>query len=251
LDISRYFLIALFGNLFLPSSIGGDVLRIIGLCKNSNQKPKVVASVLLDRLTGFVSIVIISVASFSVGYKLIEDKILAVPILIMTICLFIGSVILFNKKVYHFCCRMFNIFPKFKKKLIEVHDDIELLKDSPAEGFKAIALSCLSQTIYVTIFFIAAKAMHQDIPLIYFFIFVPLICIASSFPSIGGLGVREFGAVYLFSKIGVDSSIAVSLSLLSFIYMVLIGLIGGVCYVFTLSSGRLQYPSSDESADSG
>src|SRR5574342_537265 len=59
-NVIRYFFIGLFGNLFLPSSIGGDVIKILGLCQYSDQKPRVVASVLLDRLSGFVSIAVIS-----------------------------------------------------------------------------------------------------------------------------------------------------------------------------------------------
>ncbi|MBU4333725.1 MAG: flippase-like domain-containing protein, partial [Candidatus Omnitrophica bacterium] len=72
-DITRYYLVGLFGNLFLPSAIGGDLIKIYGLCKGSNQKARVVASVLLDRLSGFASIVIVAVTSFVVGYKYIQN----------------------------------------------------------------------------------------------------------------------------------------------------------------------------------
>ena len=126
-----------------------------------------------------------------------------------------------------------------------MHYDIMLLKNNKREGFKAIGLSCLSQFFFSCTFFLVAKALHQDIELIYFLIFVPLICIASSFPSIGGLGVREAGAVYLFAKAGVESGVAVSISLTSFLFMIIAGLLGGIIYVSTLSAGRVQHNSSD------
>ena len=44
-NVFRYFFIGLFGNLFLPSAIGGDLIKVFGLCQHSSQKPKVVASV--------------------------------------------------------------------------------------------------------------------------------------------------------------------------------------------------------------
>ena len=124
-------------------------------------------------------------------------------------------------------------------------DEIEIMKDKKIEGLKAIGLSCLGQITFAFTFWLTARAFHQDIGIINFLIFVPLICVASSVPSIGGLGVREAGAAFLFAKIGVDSGIAVSMSLINFLFMVIIGLIGGAVYVFTISSGRIQYNPSD------
>ncbi len=245
LDITRYYLVGLFGNLFLPSAIGGDLIKIYGLCKGSNQKARVVASVLLDRLSGFASIVIVAVTSFVVGYKYIQNAFLLVPIAVMAFCSFGIAAVLFNEKIYSFGCRVFNGFPKIKNNLMKLHYDIMLLNDKRMEGVKAIGLSCLSQVTFAFTFYFTARALHQDISIIYFLIFIPLICVASSVPSIGGLGVREAGTAFLFAKVGVDSGISVSMSLISFLFMVVVGLIGGAVYVITLHSGRLQYSPSD------
>ena len=69
----RYFFIGLFGNLFLPSAIGGDLIKVLGLCNYSPQKPKVVASVLLDRLTGFAGMVVVAILAFVFGYRWMND----------------------------------------------------------------------------------------------------------------------------------------------------------------------------------
>jgi uncharacterized protein (TIRG00374 family) len=245
MDVARFFFVGLFGNLFLPSSIGGDIIKVLGLCKNSSQKPRVVASVLLDRLSGFASIVVVAVCSFIFGYKLINSVSVLIPIAVMAAGSLVIVTVLFNEKMYEFGCRMFNGVPKIKNSLMQMHYDIALLKDKKWEGLKAVALSCCSQFILASTYYFSAKALHQDIPLIYFLIFVPIICVASSFPSIGGLGVREAGAAYLFTKVGVDSGIAVSLSLMNFLFMVMVGLLGGLFYVVTLSSGRIQHSSPD------
>ena len=107
---ARFFFIGLFGNLFLPSAIGGDIIKIVGLCKNSSQKPRVVASVLLDRLSGFASIVIVSVCSFVFGYKYIQEPSLLLPIGVMAVVSFGFGGFLFNEKWYSFGCRIFNSF---------------------------------------------------------------------------------------------------------------------------------------------
>jgi len=248
-DVIRFFFIALFGNLFLPSAIGGDIIKIIGLCKDSSQKPTVVASVLLDRLSGFAAIVIVAICAFIFGYSYIDDKTLLIPIAAMGVVAVCVAGVLFNEKIYSFGCRMFNPFPKLRQGLMNMHYDVMLLRDKPKQGFGAIAIACLSQTLFTLTYFFTAKALHQDISAIYFLIFVPMICVASAFPSIGGLGVREAGAVYLFAKIGIAKEIAVGMSLINFLFMVIMGLLGGIIYVFTLSSRRIQHNSSNSGID--
>ena len=244
IDVVRSFFIGLFGNLFLPSAMGGDILKIYGLCKNSQQKPKVFASTLLDRLSGFASIVIVAVGAFIFGYKIINDNTLLIPIAIMTAGSLAVVTVLFNEKIFSFVCQVFNGVPKIKKPLMDMHNDIRLMHDKHKEGWIAIGMSCLSQIILSVSFYIVAKGLHQDIDLLYFLIFSPLICIASAVPSIGGLGSREFVSASLFAKIGVDSGIAVSLTLINFLFVFIVGLLGGAIYVITLFAGRVQRHSS-------
>ncbi len=245
-NVFRSYFIGLFGNLFLPSSIGGDILKILGLCKESSEKAKVVASVLLDRLSGFASIIIVSTCSFVIGFRYIQDYVLLIPIVIIVVGASVVGFVLFNEKAYSFCCKIFGKMPKVQKSLMSLHYNVALLKNKKKEGLKAVFMSCLSQLIFAFVFYLLGKALHQEVPVIYFLIFVPLICVASSVPSIGGLGVRELGAVYLFSRIGIDEGVAASLSLMTFFFMVIVGLLGGLFYVSTVSSGRVQYRPSDK-----
>jgi len=233
LKIIRFFAIGLFGNLFLPSAIGGDVIKTVGLCTNSSQKPAVVASVLLDRLSGFAGMVIVSTIAFTFGFKYINDMSLSVSILGMAIASSTITFVLFNEKVYSFFCRVFSPFPKVKNGIMNMHYDAVLLKDKKSVMVKAVLLGAFGQICLAVVFFLIAKGLHQDISLMYFLIFVPLICLASCFPSIGGLGVREAGAAFLFSKIGVASGIAVSISLVNFLFMVVMGIVGWLFFMIT------------------
>jgi uncharacterized protein (TIRG00374 family) len=249
-DVIRYYFIGLFGNLFLPSSIGGDFLKIYGLCRNSSQKTRIIASVLLDRLSGFVAIALVAVITFVLNYYLFDNGLIIFLISIMVVISVTFTLLLFNKKMYSFGCRIFSRFPKIQNGLMDLHRDIALIKNKQWLGIMGIVISCLSQIIYALCWCFIAKALHQDMNIIYFLVFVPLTCIAASFPSIGGLGVREIAAVSLFGKIGMNDDIAASISIINFLFMVIVGLIGGLSYVFTLSSGRIQYHLPDTGADS-
>lgn len=235
LTISRFLFVGLFGNLFLPSAVGGDIIKIAGLCKDNAHKAKVVASVVLDRMSGFAAIVIVGTIAFILGNHLINDNSLVMPIIVMAVFSSLLAVFLFNEKVYSVGMSIFNVFPKVKEACMKMHYDIALLKKHPLMGMKAIAISCLCQLMFAYTFYLTALALHQDVKLAYFFIFVPLICVAASLPSIGGLGVREAGAAYLFAKAGVAAEVAVSMSLINFLFMVAIGLFGGLFFILTSS----------------
>jgi uncharacterized protein (TIRG00374 family) len=229
----RYYLIGLFGNLFMPSAIGGDVIKIVGLCHGSQDKPKVVASVLVDRLSGFAGMVVVATVSFIFGFRLIADVSIALAIAAMAVVSTGIGMVLFNQTAYSFCCQIFGRFPRFKDSLMRMHYDIALLKGRQSAIYQAIGLSILSQIFLAVTFFLVSCSFHQNVPLIYFIIFIPLICVLSTVPSIGGLGVREAGAAYFLGKVGVASGVAVSISLINFLFMFLVGLFGGVYFFLT------------------
>lgn len=229
----RFYLFGLCCNLFLPSAIGGDVIKIIGVCKGSNEKPKVVASVLIDRLSGFAGMVVVAVVSFIIGFRLVGDRSTALAILFMAMASTSIGLVLFNRTIYSFFTQIFTFIPVLKNALMKMHEDLSLLKGRQSAIYKAVGLSALSQLTLAVTFFLISKALHQDISLFYFIIFVPLICVASSVPSVGGLGVREAGAAYFLGKVGVSSEIAVSISLISFVFMVIVGLLSGVYFLLT------------------
>lgn len=237
----RWFFVALFFNLFLPTSVGGDVVRGIGLGKEVNSKGKVFASIVLDRLAGFTGIVFIASAAFWGGRNIVQDSSIMSSIFIMAGVSITIFIVLFSRRVFKWATHVFSGWPPVKNALVNVHHDLLLMKGKQKEAFYSILLSALAQFVLAFEFYLVAKAMHQDIHLIYFVIFSPLVCVATSLPSIGGLGVREVGWVYLLSKVGVPEGVALGLSLLNFGFMVLVGLMGGLFYVLTLSSRRVQH----------
>jgi len=239
--IVHYFFVGLFFNLFLPTSTGGDIVKVIGLCRYTEHKPKVVASAVLDRLSGFIGMMILALIAYACGHRLINQPSLLISIALIGLIPVSLLSVLFSEKIYGFCCRIFDHWPKVKKPLMDLHYDIALLKHRKDAFFWVVGVSLICQVILALTFFLVAKALHQDVAFMYFLIFVPLICVASSLPSIGGLGVRDAGSVYLFAKAGVSATTAVGLSLMNFVFMVIVGLIGGVLYVTALSSGRVQH----------
>ena len=244
-EIFRNWCIGLFGNLFLPSAIGDDAIKIVGLCRIVQHKAKVVGSILLDRLSGYAGLVIVMLVACIFGWEHIQEPGIMIPILFVIPGTIVVATVLFNEKVYGFCCRLFDRIPKIKNALMQMHYDIALMKNHPGHGYGGIALSCMSHICLSVLSYYIAVGLHQEVNIIHFLIFFPLISVASALPSLGGLGVREVAAIYFFGKIGIESGTAASITLMTYVFMVVVGLVGGAIYVLTLSSGRVQHPAPD------
>jgi len=245
LSSMRWFLLGQFCNLAPISSVGSDVIRGLGLAQEVGHKPKIFASIVLDRLSGFAGIVILAVVAFLFGHGIIENRLVILAIAMMTLVSGMVVIVLFSHRIFSFACTAFASWPKVKDNLMRLHYDIVLLKGKQRQGWESILISLGSQIILAFEFYLSAKGMHQNIPLVYFIIFSPIVCIVTSLPSIGGLGFREISWVYLLPLVGVSKEMAGGLSLVNSAFTIVAGLLGGLFYVTTLSAGRIQYSQTD------
>ncbi|MCK4822914.1 flippase-like domain-containing protein, partial [bacterium] len=66
---------------------------------------------------------------------------------------------------------------------------------------------------------------------LYFFLFVPIISVLTMLPiSLNGIGIREGAFVFFFTKVGISSAQALSMSILTYTIVLLASLIGGLIY---------------------
>lgn len=239
-QVCRYFFIGLFCNLFLPTSIGGDLVKAIGLSRGVGQKPKVFASVVLDRLSGFAGLVIVAALSYTVGSRLIDAPSVIIPIAFLTVLSLVLGGMLFNQTLYRFFGGLVSRFPRLQNGILQMHEDVMLMTGKKRTAWGCVVFSCFTQALSAFMFYLIALALHQEVSFLPFLVFSPIVAAVSFLPSIGGLGVREVGWVYFLAKIGLDKGVAVGLSLISFFFIVVAGLIGGVVYVTTVPDRRVQ-----------
>ena len=65
--LTRTYFVSLFAGQFLPAAIGGDAVRAVELGRRTEDAPEAVASVLIDRLVGVVSLVVLALIAFTLG----------------------------------------------------------------------------------------------------------------------------------------------------------------------------------------
>ena len=103
----RWFFIGLFCNLAPISTVGSDVIRGLGLAQETGHKPKIFASIVLDRLSGFAGIVILAAVAFFFGHGIIANKLVIMAIVVMSIVSGAIVIVLFSHRIFSFACKAF------------------------------------------------------------------------------------------------------------------------------------------------
>lgn len=221
----------LFFNLFLPSAVGGDIAKGYYAYQYSGKKIESTTSVIIDRLMGFVAMISTALLAVLIFSSEINDPRVNTTIYIFVGIMLVIVVFLANKSLASKFVFLGKLIPseKIKNKIGELYNSFNAYKHHPGPLFFMILLSFAGQVFFITMHYWAAKSLSVEIPLVTYFIIVPVISIVAMAPSLGGLGVREAGSVYLFSQF-MPSERALALSLL--INMIVYGLcfISGIIY---------------------
>jgi uncharacterized protein (TIRG00374 family) len=232
-----------FFNLFLPSTIGGDLMRSIDLGMHTKKPGEIIATVFLDRLSGYIGLVLLAFAALLFGWKLIENRSILISIAVMTAILIIILSILFNEFLYLKINKLIHFINshKIRELMANLHREVYYFKNHKRIIISNIVLSTVIQAAMPVVFFIIAKSLGIRLGMVWFFVLIPIISTITSIPiSIGGLGLRDAATIYFFRKGGINPDLAFAMSLLDFFFIVIFAGIGGLIYVFTIHHRRLQ-----------
>jgi len=238
--IFRSFCIGYFFNLFFPSTIGGDLIRGIDLGLRIQNTKRVAASLILDRLSGYSALACVCLLALLLGIRIIADTAVFIALGIILALLAAILALLFNNFLFSRCSKFLRFFGRAGQALCSLHYEIYNFRHQKRIIIKNLAYSFIVQSIMPLTFYLIAVALGVKIRPIYFFILVPIITAISALPfSVSGLGLREAGSMYFFTKVGMPAETALAVAFLSFAIIFLFGLAGGIIYVFTFSYRRL------------
>jgi len=233
-----------FFNFFLPSTIGGDFVRGADIGYHSKKNSSAAATVLLDRLSGFIGMSIVALTAIIFGRRLINDLRIFFVVYFLIVLLAVITLCIFNDFVYNFFGRLLSSRKQTKiwQGLKNVGQEMRGFKRHKSVIAKNLFLSIIIQFIAPLAGYLIMTAFHLKVNIIYFFIFMPVIGAVTVLPiSIGGLGVRDYITVLLFTSIGLGKNFAFALSLLTSFFLLVYSGIGGLIYVLTLHNRRVQF----------
>lgn len=226
--------IGYFFNNFLPTAVGGDIVKAMSATQVTGESVKSISAVVIDRIFGLFTFIMIPSISFLFFVKEIRDP--RVPLIIYS-CLgaaLLAFVVIFSKrfmKSFKFLDALVERF-RFFNHIRHLYNELHGFRYHKMVAAKCMLLSILGQSLSIFALYLLAVAIGVQTNMIYFFLLVPIVHLVSMLPSINGLGVRE-GAyvVFLSSKVG-GKVFAASIGVLYLGTLFLFSLIGGLLYFF-------------------
>ena len=232
----RHYLAGLFVSNFLPSTIGGDVLRVSRLSASNGQTSTTFASVVLERLTGWLVLPVISLVALAVNpslWRLVPASKAAVAVAVATLVLLAGVLV----AAAH---------PKLGGRLAQrsgwlrflgaVHLGIGRLRRHPWAAASVLLVGFAYQLAVVSAAFTLGKALGLHVGPTAMLAFIPIVAIVQVIPiTVGGLGVREGVLAVFLGPLGVASGDAIALGLLFYAVNLIASLLGAPAFALDRS----------------
>jgi uncharacterized membrane protein YbhN (UPF0104 family) len=222
-----HFLAGQFISAFLPGTVGGDVVRMTRLTKDTGSGPMSFASVVLERLTGWIVLPLITYLGFLVNPGLRHVGPTRVAFTIATGTL-IALVLILVAVDHPKLGGRFADSQGWRRFAGAVHLGVGKLRRKPSAALSVIGAGFAYQMSLVLAALLAARALGiNQLGFTALMAFFPAVLIAQVLPiSIGGLGVREFALVFFLGAVGVGKEQALALGLLFYVLTLVASLSG-------------------------
>jgi uncharacterized protein (TIRG00374 family) len=232
--------------MFLPSTVGADTIRAVTTARTGINMNEVVASIVIERVFGFLSVLLLGLCSLlllSLSGEL-ESRFIVIwwAALIM-----IGSTLIvlttsLNKKVFHFLHdRILGRFHnnRIVAKLRKFHANYLAYRKHAGTLVTFCMLTIAEQLVPVASLWLIALALGIHLSLLPFLVAVPLSLLVSRLPiGIYGLGTFEAAFVFLLSASGLSGADAVAISFTARLLEILAWLPWWFAHV--ISTGRVR-----------
>jgi hypothetical protein len=231
----RSYLVGAFFNNFLPTRFGGDVVRIWDGSKPSRSLVRSSAVVVVERATGLVILFLFALTAslfrldMARRIPVIRVSLLAGLAGLLAAAFFLSAAagrLLERLSAGRRLGRLFSKVQGFREVVVSY-------RRKPGSFLLALAWALVLQVNVVVYYFLVGRALGIGVPLLDYFVFIPIVLLVQTVPlTIGGLGLRESAYVTVFRFYGVGPGTAVSFSLAADVAVGLaVGIVGGIIYV--------------------
>jgi uncharacterized protein (TIRG00374 family) len=226
-DAIRCHVAGLFANLYLPTIVGGDVLRGVLAGRAMGLPEAALLGGALDRLIDVVALgLLLAVGALGAGRLLpasLHDSVWSALIAAVAIvALFAVGVAVAGGS---------RISARWSRPVARLRDALRQVAARPAAVIIALALSLVVQGGFVLLNAALGRALGIGVPWAVWFLVWPLAKIAGMLPiSLGGLGVRDATLAALLAVFGVPATLGLVAGLAWQSVVLVGGLLGGVAW---------------------
>jgi uncharacterized protein (TIRG00374 family) len=234
----RLYLIAMFFNNVLPSRFAGDVVRAYGASINVTSKTRSAAAVIMDRLVGAISVLLLGVIAIVVSPSVIPWQLTQVLVVGLVAGLVVAGLVMVRTPWHGSARHLLTLFEKIpvlgRRLGSRVQAAVEAVRAySGAPGLIAWALliSMAANGLSIVNIYLYAVAVGADVRLAEAAVVAPVVLAVGLLPiSINGLGTIELTFVVLLGLMGVDAEVALAVAILRRLVLLGQSLVGGVLY---------------------
>ena len=214
----KSFLVATFFNNFLPSNIGGDVIRIRDTAGPAGSKTLATTVVLVDRGLGLLGLVFVAASGATLAARMSAAIGPMAPgllwgVLAAAIAL-AAPVVLLPHGIGKLLRPLRAIHQEWVEERIErLTSALARFRDEPRALAACFAGAIVVQALIVGFYWAIAVALNLQIPLAHLAIVVPMSLVVQMLPmSVNGFGVREATFGFYFTQLGQPLESALALS---------------------------------------
>jgi uncharacterized membrane protein YbhN (UPF0104 family) len=235
--LTSSFLVATFFNNFLPSNIGGDVIRIADTAPAAGSKTLATTVVLLDRGIGLLGLVLMAAVGATVGPRLgdaagaVGAGVLWAGFILATA---VATVALLFPSTFTRLLHPLRLLHAewVDERLARLTAALSRFREAPAALGGCFAGAVVVQTVLVAFYLAIAHSMRIPIGFAELAVIVPVTFIVQMIPlSMNGFGVREATFGFYFTHLGLPLESALLVSFVGAALIMLFSLSGGVAYL--------------------
>ena len=227
----RFNLIGTFFNQTLPSSIGGDAVRLWLVARGGAGWRAATYSIFVDRAIGLIALAIIIVASLPWSYRLITDPNGRSALLLVDFAALAGGVgfLALGRLPWPWLKRWWGTHHLHACSVIA-----NRVIFSRKRGPKIAVLSLLVHVLAVVIAWCVVQSIAAPVVFSQIFQLVPPVMLITMLPiSIAGWGVREATMGLAFGYAGLMTNEGINISLLFGAVSFMVGAFGGLVWIFS------------------
>jgi glycosyltransferase 2 family protein len=229
----RIILVGTFFSMFLPSSIGGDVMKMVLIAPEMEHREAAVSSVLMDRVMGMAVTIGAGMVAVIFLPAVWGNTTVIGALGGVTLIFCVGLAALFSRRLLDLIGWLMPgvIWRRVGGTLLRIHESLVGLRGRPDAMLTAAGVSLLRQLIISLSVLCAGQAFGLTAGLVAYFAMVPISMAITALPiAINGIGLQDNALILLLGTIGVGSAEALSLSLFIHATRMVTGMIGGLVF---------------------
>ena len=232
----QYYLGGLLGTA-VQSQLGGDIARASAVGRHSGRTRIVAASVVIEKVVGFIAAGILAGAALVLvryRYEVVSRTLLLAAAVPVAVAIGLAPMLAYPRFTASLLSRSLNIYPRLASKLplagmLTSPDRLQQARVIP----RFFLLTLAEQLVPLANLFVLKEALGLHLSGYAILAFTPLITFFARLPiSIEALGIYEGLSIYLFGMAGLSAASALAIALLDRVMGLVVLAFGGLAYAW-------------------